>query len=135
MANAQYQTAGVLVSLRSNGGWVEHFELHVPGPQSVARVDNSHGDLMVLERLHQQADAWRVLLREARCRGHLANRKTLQQGHHSVKVIEIRMRKEDFVDPADAAVPEVGCDLTPRDIGTAERSGVIQQRTPIGCFQ
>src|SRR5581483_11054751 len=97
MANSEHQTASVLVSLRANEWWVEDFQFHVPSLHSVSSGDDLYWDVISLQRLEHQRHARRVLLGEARCRGYLADRETLQQGEHPVIVIEVRVRQEDFI--------------------------------------
>src|SRR5579883_1138642 len=134
MTHQQHQTTGVLVSGWTSGGWVKHIEAHIPGRKAIASGDDATGNTLLLQNSECRLHTRTLLVGESWRYGDLTHRKSTEEFRQAVEVIEIGVRKEDFVDTTDASTPQVRRDHSAHCIGTGRGPRIVEQHAAVWCF-
>ena len=102
--------------------------------QPIACLDDAQGDAAFMQDAKYVPHASRRLVRERRRVRHLADGEAVEQIDDAVEMIEIGVREKNFIDAADAVLPEERSDLPACHLGSSERAGVVQERASIRGF-
>ena len=134
MLHEQDQAAGVFVLGGADRRRMQHREGDaVLGPR-LPGADDFHRQAARLQGRQRGAHAGQIALAERRRRDDAANREAIGELRHAVEVIEIAVREEERIDPANAARPEERSDVAACHVGPGGGAGVIDEDVASGRF-
>src|SRR5262249_28257692 len=92
----------------------------------IAGAGDPDRDPVIRNRLKREGNAGYLLVRKAGRTGYPSDREAFEQCRSAVEVVQIRVRQEDLINVANAAVPQVWRDDAAGDVGAGYCTGIVE---------